>query len=85
MSETQEKHRKERSGEVISNKMTQTIVVRVKRRIKHPLYKKYIRRSTKVHAHDEQNECREGDKVMIEECRPLSKNKSWRLVKVLDR
>jgi small subunit ribosomal protein S17 len=65
--------------------MDKTITVLVVRQVKHPLYKKYIRRSTKVHAHDEQNECREGDKVMIEECRPLSKNKSWRLVKVLDR
>ena len=65
--------------------MDKTITVLVVRQVKHPLYKKYIRRSTKVHAHDEQNECREGDKVIIEECRPLSKNKSWRLVKVLDR
>jgi len=59
--------------------------VQVVRQLKHPLYKKYIRRSTKLHAHDEQNECKEGDKVIIEECRPLSKNKSWRLVRVLGR
>ena len=72
-------------GSVLSAKMDKTITVLVVRQIKHSLYKKYIRRSTKVQAHDEQNECREGDKVMIEECRPLSKNKSWRLVKVLDR
>ena len=72
-------------GSVLSAKMDKTITVLVDRQVKHPLYKTYIRRSTKVHAHDEQNECREGDKVMIEECRPLSKNKSWRLVKVLDR
>ena len=72
-------------GSVLSAKMDKTIIVLVVRQIKHPLYKKYIRRSTKVHAHDEQNECREGDEVIIEECRPLSKNKSWRLVKVLDR
>ena len=72
-------------GSVLSAKMDKTITVLVVRQVKHPLYKKYIRRSTKVHAHDEQNECREGDKVIIEECRPLSKNKSWRLVKVLDR
>ena len=72
-------------GSVLSAKMDKTITVLVVRQIKHALYKKYIRRSTKVHAHDEQNECREGDKVIIEECRPLSKNKSWRLVKVLDR
>ena len=72
-------------GSVLSAKMDKTITVLVVRQVKHPLYKKYIRRSTKVHAHDEQNECHEGDKVIIEECRPLSKNKSWRLVKVLDR
>ena len=72
-------------GSVLSAKMDKTITVLVVRQIKHLLYKKYIRRSTKVHAHDEQNECREGDKVIIEECRPLSKNKSWRLVRVLDR
>ena len=72
-------------GSVLSAKMDKTITVLVVRQVKHPLYKKYIRRSTKVHAHDEKNECREGDKVIIEECRPLSKNKSWRLVKVLGR
>ena len=72
-------------GSVLSAKMDKTITVLVVRQIKHALYKKYIRRSTKVHAHDEKNKCREGDKVIIEECRPLSKNKSWRLVKVLDR
>ena len=72
-------------GSVLSAKMDKTITVLVVRQIKHSLYKKYIRRSTKVRAHDEQNECREGDKVIIEECRPLSKNKSWRLVKVLGR
>jgi len=72
-------------GSVLSAKMDKTITVLVVRQIKHALYKKYIRRSSKIHAHDEQNECREGDKVIIEECRPLSKNKSWRLVKVLDR
>ena len=72
-------------GSVLSAKMDKTITVLVVRQIKHSLYKKYIRRSPKMHAHDEQNECREGDNVIIEECRPLSKNKSWRLVKVLDR
>ena len=72
-------------GSVLSAKMDKTNTVLIVRQIKHSLYKKYIRRSTKGHAHDEQNECREGDKVIIEECRPLSKNKSWRLVKVLDR
>ena len=72
-------------GSVLSAKMDKTITVLVVRQIKHSLYKKYIRRSTKVHAHDEKNKCREGDKVIIEECRPLSKSKSWRLVKVLGR
>ena len=72
-------------GSVLSAKMDKSITVLVVRQVKHSLYKKYIRRSTKVHPHDEKNECREGDKVMIEECRPLSKNKSWRLVKGLDR
>ena len=72
-------------GTVVSNKAEKTISVMVERRIKHPLYGKYIRKSTKFSAHDEKNECSEGDKVVIEECRPLSKNKSWRLVKVVDK
>jgi small subunit ribosomal protein S17 len=72
-------------GRVVSNKMDKTITVVIPRRVKHPLYKKYITRSTKVHAHDENNECQEGDVVSIEQCRPLAKSKSWRLVKVLER
>ena len=72
-------------GSVISTKMDKTITVLVERRVPHPLYKKFIRRSTKLHAHDEENVCQEGDRVLIEECRPLSKTKSWRLVKVLER
>ena len=80
-----EKRTRTFQGSVLSAKMDKTITVLAVRQIKHALYKKYIRRSSKIHAHDEQNECREGDKVIIEECRPLSKNKSWRLVKVLDR
>jgi len=72
-------------GTVVSNKAEKTISVLVERRIKHPLYGKYIRKSTKFAAHDEKNECSEGDTVVIEECRPLSKNKSWRLVKVVDK
>lgn len=72
-------------GSVISNKMEKSITVLVERRVRHPLYKKFIRRSTKLHAHDENNECNEGDTVLIEECRPLSKTKSWRLVKILER
>jgi len=72
-------------GRVVSNKAEKTISVMVERREKHPLYGKYIRKSTKFLAHDETNECGEGDTVVIEECRPLSKNKSWRLVKVVEK
>ena len=73
------------SGTVISSKMDKTISVRIERTIKHPLYGKYIRRSTKVMVHDEINECNEGDIVVIESSRPLSKNKSWRLQKILSK
>ncbi len=72
-------------GRVVSNKMDKTVTVLVERRVQHPLYGKYIRRSTKVLAHDDTNECNKGDMVMVEQCRPMSKNKSWRLVKVLER
>ena len=72
-------------GEVVSNRMEKTISVMVERQVEHPLYKKYIRRSTKFLAHDENNECNEGDTVAIEECRPISKRKAWRLQKVLAR
>ncbi len=66
------------SGTVVSNKMDKTITVLVERRIKHPLYGKYIKRSKKIHAHDEENQCQEGDLVTIEETRPISKSKSWK-------
>lgn len=72
-------------GQVVSNRMEKTISVLVERRVEHPLYRKYVRKSTKLLAHDENNECKEGDTVSIEECRPLSKNKSWRLQRVLER
>ena len=72
-------------GSVLSAKADKTITVLIERQVKHPLYKKVIRRSTKLHAHDEQNQCNEGDTVIIEECRPLSKTKSWRLVEVVNR
>jgi len=72
-------------GRVISDKMNKSITVMIDRQVKHPLYGKFIRRSTKVHAHDEANECGIGDVVIIEQCRPLSKSKSWRLVKVLEK
>ncbi len=78
-------HARTQSGRVVSNKMNKTITVLVERRIKHPLYGKYITRRTKLHAHDENRDCHEGDLVMIEECRPISKTKAWRLVKVLER
>jgi small subunit ribosomal protein S17 len=71
------------SGRVVSNKMDKTITVMLERKVKHPLYGKFIRRSTKVHAHDEANECNEGDMVIVEQCRPISKSKTWRLVKVV--
>jgi len=72
-------------GSVLSAKANKSITVLIERQVKHPLYKKIIRRSTKLHAHDEQNECNEGDTVIIEECRPLSKTKSWRLVEIINR
>jgi len=72
-------------GVVVSDKMNKSVTIQVERKVKHPLYKKYIRRSTKFHAHDENNDCRIGDKVVIEQCRPISKSKSWRLVEVVER
>ena len=73
------------TGKVVSNKMQKTITVAVERLVKHPTYGKYIRRTTTLKAHDENNDCREGDVVMIEECRPLSRHKNWRLVRVVSR
>ena len=72
-------------GSVISARMDKSITVLVVRQFKHPLYKKYIRRSTRLHAHDESNDCKKGDIVLIEECRPISKTKSWRVIEVLER
>lgn len=71
-------------GRVVSDKMDKTITVLIERQIKHPIYGKFIRRSTKVHAHDANNECHIGDLVMVEQCRPLSRTKSWRLVEVIE-
>ena len=86
MAEQQEtKVQRSLQGSVLSAKMDKSITVLIERQVKHPLYKKIIRRSTKLHAHDEQNECKEGDTVIIEECRPLSKTKSWRLVEIISR
>ena len=70
-------------GKVVSNKMQKTIVIEVERQVKHPLYGKYIRRRTKLHAHDEQQACKIGDMVRIQECRPISKKKTWVLVDVI--
>ncbi|MDL2324988.1 30S ribosomal protein S17 [Ruminococcaceae bacterium OttesenSCG-928-A16] len=77
--------RKSRTGVVVSDKMDKTIVVAVKDSVKHPLYKKIMKRTVKFKAHDENNECKTGDRVTIMETRPLSKDKRWRLVKVLEK
>lgn len=73
------------TGRVVSDKMDKTVTVLVERRVKHPLYGKVIRLSKKYHAHDEANECREGDVVVIEECRPLSKTKAWKVTKLVEK
>ena len=72
------------TGTVVSDKMDKTIAVLVERRVKHPLYGKVIRLSKKYHAHDEENSCKQGDTVQIEECRPISKSKAWRVVRVIE-
>lgn len=72
------------TGRVVSSKGDKSITVMVERQVKHPIYKKFIKRSTKLHAHDESNQCNEGDVVTIEECRPISKTKSFRLVEVVE-
>jgi len=84
MSETQKTERTI-EGRVVSNKMTKTVTVLLERQVQHPLYGKIVRRSTKVHAHDEKSECKEGDLVRIAECRPMSKTKNWRVIEVLAR
>ncbi len=84
MSES-EKTAKTLSGTVVSNKMDKTVAVVIKRTVKHPLYGKFMKRSTKLLAHDENNECNEGDEVIIEASRPISKSKSWRLQKVVSK
>jgi small subunit ribosomal protein S17 len=73
------------TGRVISDKMNKSATVLIEHRVRHPLYGKYMRRSTKLHVHDENNECGIGDTVSIAECRPISKTKSWKLVKVLEK
>jgi len=82
---TEQKTLRTLTGRVVSNKMNKTIAVEIERLVKHPRYGKYIRRTTKLLAHDEVNESRQGDTVTIAECRPISRNKSWRLVSVVER
>jgi small subunit ribosomal protein S17 len=77
--------RKEKTGVVISNKMEKSIVVQVERRVKHPKYGKFVKKTSSFAAHDEKNECGIGDTVRIEETRPLSKTKCWRLVEIIER
>jgi len=77
--------RKERTGIVVSNKMEKSIVVAVKRKVKHPIYGKFVNKTSKFIAHDDENTCNIGDTVKIMETRPLSKNKSWRLVQIIER
>jgi len=79
------KESKTLTGQVVSNRMDKTVSVRIDRLVKHPLYGKFVRRSTKVLAHDESNECQEGDTVVIEQSRPQSKHKAWRLVEIITR
>ena len=75
--------RKEQEGIVVSNRMEKSVVVRVERSVRHPLYQKTIRQSSKVMAHDEENKCRVGDRVLIRETRPISKRKSWRVISIV--
>jgi len=85
MSEEKDKVRRTIVGRVVSDKMDKTVSVAIERLIKHPVYGKYIRRTSKVMAHDEANECKSGDRVAISECRPISKNKAWAVVNVVER
>ncbi len=80
-----DKTRKTQQGSVVSNKMDKSVVVQVERKVKHKLYGKYIRKRVKYMAHDDANSCNIGDTVLIEECRPLSKNKRWRVLSILER
>ena len=82
---TEGKVQRSQVGRVVSDKMDKTVTVRLERLVKHPLYGKYIRRSSKVHAHDESNDCKEGDTVRSAETRPQSKTKSWQVIEVVER
>ena len=83
--ETKRNLRKTRVGKVVSDKMDKTIVVAIADNVKHPVYNKIVKRTTKIHVHDEKNECRVGDKVEVMETRPLSKTKRWRLVEIIEK
>ena len=82
---TAEKLQRTLTGTVTSDKMHKSITVLIERRVKHPKYGKFINRSTKLHVHDENNECGMGDVVVVEQCRPISKTKAWRLVKIIEK
>jgi small subunit ribosomal protein S17 len=79
------KNQRQLTGRVVSDKMDKTVTVLIERRVKHPLYGKIVMRSKKYHAHDEANECKAGDLVTIEECRPISKTKAWRVAKLVEK
>jgi small subunit ribosomal protein S17 len=85
MTEQTQKTQRTIEGRVVSNKMQKTVTVLLERQVQHPLYGKIVRRSTKVHAHDEKSECKEGDMVRIAECAPKSKTKNWRVVEIVTR
>ena len=78
-------NKRQLTGRVVSDKMMKTVTVLVERRMKHPLYGKFITRSQKYHAHDERSECKQGDLVLIEECRPLSRTKAWRVIQMVEK
>ena len=78
-------NKRQLAGRVVSDKMQKTVTVLVERRVKHPLYGKFITRSSTYHAHDEARECKEGDLVLIEECRPIAKTKSWRVIQLVQK
>ncbi len=81
---TEQKVERKIVGRVVSDKMDKTVSVAIERRVKHPVVGKYIRRTTKLMAHDENNQCKTGDRVAISECRPIAKNKSWRVVDIVE-
>ena len=85
MAETTRNLRKTRTGRVVSDKMDKTVVIAIEDHVKHPLYKKIVKRTVRLKAHDEQNECRVGDRVLVMETRPLSKDKRWRVVEIIEK